>query len=198
MTIRASSPACTHHDYRRAALARTVGPLYLESPMQSSAESSDRIANVPGVAAITLIFDRRPIRSRAVEAMLLHLCLFRADRFASAESICHVIHVRNRHELARELRREGLPPCSTVAPWVRVLVQVLHWEMHGRPPHRLAYDRADDPSPIYRMIRRTTGLRWGELRSMGSRLVLELVVADWGPPPAQIARATEARPPLTA
>jgi len=123
----------------------------------------------------------------------MQLCLFRGEGFVPMKSICDVCRLRDRHELARELRREGLPAYSAVAPWVRVLLFSLQWELNGVTPGRLTLNRGGDAAPIYRMIVRVTGLKWTEIREMGSALVLELVVADWIPVQAASVPATRRR-----
>ena len=128
-----------------------------------------------------MLHERRPVRSRAVELMLMQLCLFRGEGFVPMQTICAVCRVRDRHALARELCREGLPRYSAVAPWIRVLLFSLQWETNGATPGGLMLRHGLDAAPVYRMIARVTGLSWLEVRELGSALVLELVVADWKP-----------------
>src|SRR5512144_1812366 len=56
----------------------------------------------------------------------------------SAEHLARVVALRSRFQLARLLRRDGLPPVGELAAWTRVLYWLHHAEADGSPLARLA------------------------------------------------------------
>jgi len=48
--------------------------------------------------------------------------------FGTARLFSAGLGYRDRHGLARALRRDGLPPLEELAAWVRMIRWVLHWE----------------------------------------------------------------------
>src|SRR5712692_4730835 len=72
----------------------------------------------------------------------------------SAHEIAVSVGLRDRHQLARRLRHDGLPPLEQLAGWTRVL----HWilEEHSTSASLLQLARRDhvDPATAYRLVRR--------------------------------------------
>ena len=85
------------------------------------------------------------------------------------------VGLRDRFQLARVLKADGLPPLEQLAGWVRVLYWVLEAESSGASLLELMQRERLDPATGYRLVRRVTGLRWSEARRAGvSMLLLKL------------------------
>lgn len=80
--------------------------------------------------------------------------------------------LRNRHQLARLFQREGLPSVEETAAWTQVLSWVFAWEARGQSLGRSALAVGRDPAVCYRVVRRLTGLRWREIRDLGTASAL--------------------------
>jgi hypothetical protein len=98
--------------------------------------------------------------------------------FGSALALSHAVGFRNRHQLARQLMREGVPALEDLAGWVRTLLWTAEWEIHGRALSNAALRDAADPAIRYRTVERMTGRPWSEVRHLGTAwLVLQLDAA---------------------
>lgn len=73
----------------------------------------------------------------------------------------------DRYQLARALRREGLPPLEIIGGWARTLYWMTEAEASGKSLHALAECEQLDPAVAYRLVRRVTGRRWSEVRREG-------------------------------
>ena len=137
------------------------------------ARSSLRIQLTPCRAAVALyevartVHASRPdlsLRSRAVvEAVLLS-----GGTIGTAQQVAPHLGLNNRFDLARLLKREGLPPLHDLAAWASVLAWVDRAEGTGCSLCQLAFRARKDPATCYRTVKRVTGLRWVELRRRGS------------------------------
>jgi DNA-binding beta-propeller fold protein YncE len=78
----------------------------------------------------------------------------------------------DRYQLARALRREGLPPLEVIGGWARTLYWVLEAETSGMSLRELAERELVDPAVAYRLVRRVTGHRWSEVRRDGLAVAL--------------------------
>src|SRR5439155_19684693 len=87
-------------------------------------------------------------------------------RPASAQTLAVWLGMRDRFQLARVLRREGLPSVRALADWICVLHFLLVSESSGQPLLRQAGD-PDQAATDYRRVRRTLGVTWREGRSRG-------------------------------
>jgi DNA-binding beta-propeller fold protein YncE len=90
----------------------------------------------------------------------------------SVDHLSALAAFRNRFQLARWVRREGLPAVADLIAWARVL----HWsheaEVTGAPLSSLALRSGVDPATAYRIVKRATGTRWTALRRIGFSSVL--------------------------
>lgn len=90
----------------------------------------------------------------------------------SVDHLSALAAFRNRFQLARWVRREGLPAVGDLIAWARVL----HWsheaEVTGAPLSGLALRSGVDPATAYRIVKRATGTRWTALRRIGFSSVL--------------------------
>lgn len=78
----------------------------------------------------------------------------------------------DRYQLARALRREGLPPLEVIGGWARTLYWMSEAECSGKSLHELAERERVDPAIAYRLVRRITGRRWSEVRREGLAVTL--------------------------
>jgi DNA-binding beta-propeller fold protein YncE len=93
-------------------------------------------------------------------------------RPGSADLVASRLGLRTRFQLARLLRREGLPPYDALTGWTTVLYWMLEADRTGMTLLALARRSRLDPAVSYRTIRRLTGFRWSELRQLGTADVL--------------------------
>src|SRR5437879_9633198 len=91
---------------------------------------------------------------------------------SSAGEIAAWVGLRDRHQLARGLRRDGLPPLEQLAGWARVLYWMLEAEAGDRSLLELARREQLDPAVAYRLVQRVTGLRWSQVRRAGLAALL--------------------------
>ena len=87
------------------------------------------------------------------------------------------IGLRNRFELARLMKREGLPPLHELAAWATVLSWVETSERTHYSLCRLAFRCRKDPAVCYRTVKRITGLGWREVRGHGSEWLMRQFAA---------------------
>ena len=73
----------------------------------------------------------------------------------------------DRYQLARALRREGLPSLEVIGGWARTLYWMSEAEKTGTSLRELAEREHMDPAIAYRIVRRVTGRRWSEVRREG-------------------------------
>jgi len=78
----------------------------------------------------------------------------------------------DRYQLARALRREGLPPLEVIGGWARTLYWMTEAEASGTSLRELAERERLDPAVAYRLVRRVTGRRWSEVRRDGLAVTL--------------------------
>jgi len=143
---------------------------------QYKSGSSLAVVDVALQTTVRTVHAFRPdlsLRTRAVvEAVLL--C---GGPIGSAQCVAPHLGLRNRFELARLLKREGLPPLHDLAAWASVLAWLDRAECTGSSLCELAFRARKDPATCYRTVKRVTGRRWVELRQLGSRWVIEQFVA---------------------
>jgi hypothetical protein len=107
------------------------------------------------------------LRARAlVEAVFLS-----EGSIGSAHDVAQRLGLASRFQLARLLKREGLPPLHRMAEWATVLSWVIAAEQTGVSLCCMAIRSRRHPSACYRLVREVTGLCWGEVRLRGSRWV---------------------------
>src|SRR5207247_518929 len=93
-------------------------------------------------------------------------------RAPGSQELASWLGFHDRYQLARALRREGLPPLETLGGWARTLYWLLESETSGATLRKLAERDHLDPAVAYRLIRRITGRRWSEIRRDGMALAL--------------------------
>jgi hypothetical protein len=108
-----------------------------------------------------------------VEAVLLS-----GGSIGTAQQVARNLGLPNRFQLARMLKREGLPPLHELAGWASVLAWVDRVERTGCSLCQLAFRARKDPAACYRTVRRVTGERWQVIKVQGLAGVSERFVAS--------------------
>lgn len=75
--------------------------------------------------------------------------------------------MRDRHCIARILRRHGLPPYSVMARWIIVLRWLHYCSCNGRTLGGISALQSVDHAHLYRLVKRVSGMRWSDFRSIG-------------------------------
>lgn len=94
-----------------------------------------------------------------------------------ASDVASWVGLRDRYQLARILKRDGLPPLTQLAGWIRVFYWMLEAESSDRALLELARREHVDPADAYRLVRRVTGLRWSQARQLGVPGLLSRLLA---------------------
>lgn len=110
-------------------------------------------------------------------------------RLAAAAARATQVGFANRHQLARCLTRDGLPPVQELAGWVSVIAWIFAWESRGTSLFRSAIESHREPATCYRTVKRITGVSWRVARQRGLPWILLKfrdrcagpAVADWEP-----------------
>jgi hypothetical protein len=127
------------------------------------------------LALIRAIRPRMTVYPRAiVEAILLS-----EGSIGSAKLVANLLGFRSRFQLARLLKREGLPPLHRLAAWTTILSWVRAAECEGICLFRLAFRSHRHPAACYRLVREVTGLSWMEVRGRGSQWVEHMLVKEF-------------------
>jgi hypothetical protein len=93
-------------------------------------------------------------------------------RIECPDSFATGVRLRSRHQLARVLRREGLPQIEELCAWVKVLRLLLEWEHTHRSLYAMAIDASFYPPTCYRLIKRVTGKTWRQACEDGFGIML--------------------------
>src|SRR5438477_343432 len=88
-------------------------------------------------------------------------------RPTSISELAQWLGFHDRYQLARALKREGLPPLETLGGWTRTLYWIIESQTSGATLRELARRERLDPAVAYRLVRRITGRRWSEIRHAG-------------------------------
>ncbi len=88
-------------------------------------------------------------------------------RTGSVERFAHNAGLTSRYQLARLLRREGLPQVEELGAWIYTLARLLDWETYRVSLCKSALCSGAEPGNGYRRIRHVCGVRWSEARAIG-------------------------------
>jgi len=88
-------------------------------------------------------------------------------RPSSTTELAQWLGFHDRYQLARALKREGLPPVETLGGWTRTLYWIIESQASGATLRELAIREKLDPAVAYKLVRRVTGRRWSEVRRDG-------------------------------
>ncbi|HET8712710.1 MAG TPA: YncE family protein [Gemmatimonadales bacterium] len=84
-----------------------------------------------------------------------------------SQAFAEFLGFHDRYQLARALRREGLPSLEVMGGWARTLYWMSEAEITGKSLRELAEREHVDPAIAYRLVRRVTGRRWSEVQRDG-------------------------------
>ena len=84
-----------------------------------------------------------------------------------AQAVASAVGLRNRFQLTRTLRQEGLPCLDELSGWIRTLRWVHERETERIAVSRSALEAGRDPALCYRTVVRVTGHHWREVREFG-------------------------------
>jgi len=90
----------------------------------------------------------------------------------SSSAVARALGIRNRFELARLLRRDGLPSLHRLADWATVMSWVINSKRRGVSLCRMAFHSRRHASACYRLVEDMTGLPWSLVRSRGLQWVI--------------------------
>ncbi len=124
-----------------------------------------------------------PATREVIDAIVVHRGHLGRDADAFAGSLGY----RDRHHLARQLKREGLLPLQELAAWVRILWWVSECEGERMALGRLALVGAHDPAVWYKTVERITGLSWPRALEAGCAFLV-LRLREQCTPPSQTRR----------
>lgn len=126
---------------------------------------------MPPLRLTSLLQTALPELSSASRAVVSTLgCL--NGNVTSAREMAAWVGLRDRYQLARVLRRDGLPPLEQLAGWTRVLYWMLEAESSGASLRQLAQRERVDPAVAYRLVQRVTGLPWSQAQRAGVPVAL--------------------------
>ncbi len=103
---------------------------------------------------------------------ILALLAGSGGRIASADCFAVRLGLRSRHQLARVLRREGLPHVEELCAWIKTLQWLLEWEHTRQSLFTLALEGAQHPPTCYRLVKRVTGKTWRQTCADGYAITL--------------------------
>jgi YVTN family beta-propeller protein len=126
---------------------------------------------MPPLRLTSLLQAALPELSSASRAVLSTLGCLNGNA-PSARDMAAWVGLRDRYQLARALRRDGLPPLEHLAGWTRVVYWLLEAESSGASLRQLAQREHMDPAVAYRLVHRVTGLPWSQAQRAGLTVAL--------------------------
>src|SRR2546422_5698961 len=121
---------------------------------------------MPPLQLTSLLQDTLPHLSYSGRALMSALgCV--NGRAPGSQELASWLGFHDRYQLARALKREGLPPMETLGGWTRTLYWIIESQSSGATLRELARREHLDPAVAYRLVRRITGRRWSEMRRAG-------------------------------
>jgi YVTN family beta-propeller protein len=126
---------------------------------------------MPPLRLTSLLQAALPELSSASRAVLSTLGCLNGNA-PSARDMAAWVGLRDRYQLARALRRDGLPPLEHLAGWTRVVYWLLEAESSGASLRQLAQREHVDPAVAYRLVHRVTGLPWSQAQRAGLTVAL--------------------------
>src|SRR2546430_10452153 len=114
---------------------------------------------MPPLPLTTLFQTVLPELSAGARAIINALTCYNGA-YWSAGYVATMTGLRNRHQLARVLRREGLPPLTELAGWARTIYWMLQAEATGASLRQGATPANRPPGTAPRLVRPRTGPAW--------------------------------------
>ena len=138
--------------YRAVALVEGTGRCHMlsERPMPQLPLASALLHSLPWLST----------RGRAA----INFLVCENGRTNSAAELASRLGLRNRYQLARLLRSEGLPTYEVLTGWISSLYWRVEAERSATTLHALAQRAHVAPATSYRIVRRVTGSHWSAFR----------------------------------
>lgn len=118
-----------------------------------------------------------PWVSQHVRAILTSLAASNGC-IGSADHLARITALRSRFQLARLLRRDGLPPAGQLVAWTRVLYWLHQAEVNGSTLGHLVLVDSIDPATASRLVKRVLGITWTTARARGFQSALDRFVTE--------------------
>jgi hypothetical protein len=152
-------------------------------------ESAERAALL---LRIHTILDTRLYWLSPVTRLILAELVFRRGTYVDAPRLARAVGLADRYRLAYALQRDGMPPLTTFANWIKIIVWLEEAEATGGSLCGAALSELNEPSARYRLVKHLTGVPWTTLRARGMVWLLELFVSECTsrPVPAEGSAAT--------
>jgi hypothetical protein len=135
------------------------------------------IVRTPSWILETILETRLPSLSPSSRSVLRTLVASRGS-FDDANAFARSVGLRDRHQLAYTLRRDGLRSARSLAAWVRIAVWLAEVEFQGTSLCHAALAESGDPGSRYRLVKRLTGLGWPQLQARGLVWLVEELVQN--------------------
>src|SRR5512143_271545 len=118
-----------------------------------------------------------PWVSQRVRAILTSLAASNGS-VGSADHLARIAALRSRFQLARLLRRDGLPPVGELVAWTRVLYWLHQAEVDGSTLGHLVLVDGIDPATASRLVKRVLGITWTTARTRGFHSAFDRFVTE--------------------
>jgi hypothetical protein len=143
-------------------------------PSTPHSESPERAALL---LRVHTILDTRLFWLSPVTRLILAELVFRRGTYVDASRLARSVGLANRHRLAYALQRDGLPPLTALANWIKIIVWLEEAQATGDSLCGAALSELNEPSARYRLVKRLTGVPWTTLKARGMAWLLELFVS---------------------
>ncbi len=137
-------------------------------------ESPERAARL---LRIHTILDARLFWLSPLTRSILAELVFSRGTYADAPRLARSVGLADRHRLAYALQRDGMPPLTTLANWIKIIVWLDEAEATGDSLCGAALSELNEPSARYRLVKHLTGVPWTTLRARGMVWLIELFVS---------------------
>jgi hypothetical protein len=137
-------------------------------------ESAERAALL---LRIHTILDTRLFWLSPVTRLILTELVFRRGTYVDAPRLARSVGLADRYRLAYALQRDGMPPLTALANWIKIIVWLEEAEATGGSLCEAALAELNEPSARYRLVKHLTGVPWTALRARGMVWLLELFVS---------------------
>lgn len=133
---------------------------------------------MPPLPLTALLQSALPHVSGLGRAVVSALACFNGQA-GSAQRLAALCGMTSRYQLARALRRNGLPQLDHLVAGTRVLRWLLEAERTGESLLQLARRDHVSPAVAYRLVHRTTTLRWSQARRAGLTAMVRRLADAW-------------------
>jgi hypothetical protein len=123
------------------------------------------------------ILDARLDWLSPVTRSVLAQLVFARGTYGDAPRFARSVGLGDRYKLAYALQRDGMPPLSTLANWIKVIVWLEEAETTGGSLCEAALSELREPSARYRLVKHLTGVPWTTLRGRGMVWLIEQFVS---------------------